>query len=53
MENQNEKNHGQNAIFSPPGNWTPVSHVTGGDIYHYTIEDELTFFEKFYKSGIV
>ncbi len=25
--------------FSPTGNWTPVSRVTGGDTDHYTIED--------------
>ena len=24
---------------SPTGNRTPVSRVTGGDTYHYTIED--------------
>ena len=26
---------------SPTGNRTPVSRVTGGDTYHYTIEDWL------------
>ena len=26
-------------IVSPTGNRTPVSRVTGGDTYHYTIED--------------
>ena len=26
---------------SPTGNWTPVSRVTGGDTYHYTIEDPI------------
>ena len=26
-------------FFSPSGNWTPVSRVTGGDTYHYTNED--------------
>ena len=25
--------------FSPAGNRTPVSRVTGGDTYHYTTED--------------
>ena len=25
--------------FSPSGNRTPVSRVTGGDTYHYTNED--------------
>ena len=24
-------------LFSPPGNWTPVYRVTGGDTSHYTI----------------
>ena len=28
---------------SPSGNRTPVSRVTGGDTYHYTTEDELTW----------
>ena len=27
--------------FSPTGNWTPVSRVTGGDTHHYTIEDDM------------
>ena len=27
--------------FSPTGNWTRVSRVTGGDTHHYTIEDLL------------
>ena len=26
-------------VFSPAGNRTPVSRVTGGDTYHYTTED--------------
>ena len=26
-------------VISPTGNRTPVSRVTGGDTYHYTIED--------------
>ena len=26
-------------VVSPTGNRTPVSRVTGGDTYHYTIED--------------
>ena len=26
-------------MFSPAGNRTPVSRVTGGDTYHYTTED--------------
>ena len=26
--------------ISPTGNRTPVSRVTGGDTYHYTIEDD-------------
>ena len=29
--------------FSPSGNWTPVSRVTGGDTYHYTNEDMLKY----------
>ena len=29
----------QSKKSSPTGNWTPVSRVTGGDTYHYTIED--------------
>ena len=28
-------------LASPTGNRTPVSRVTGGDTYHYTIEDWL------------
>lgn len=34
--------HDKNEIvksFSPAGNRTPVSRVTGGDTYHYTTED--------------
>ena len=27
------------SVISPTGNRTPVSRVTGGDTYHYTIED--------------
>ena len=27
--------------FSPAGNRTPVSRVTGGDTHHYTTEEEL------------
>ena len=27
-------------VISPTGNRTPVSRVTGGDTYHYTIEDD-------------
>ena len=27
--------------FSPSGNRTPVSRVTGGDTYHYTNEDDM------------
>ena len=27
-------------LVSPTGNRTPVSRVTGGDTYHYTIEDD-------------
>ena len=30
---------GKRKNISPTGNWTPVSRVTGGDTYHYTIED--------------
>ena len=34
------------ALLSPAGNWTPVSHVTGGDTDHYTTEElrKLRFF---------
>ena len=28
-------------VVSPTGNRTPVSRVTGGDTYHYTIEDHM------------
>ena len=28
----------QKLDLGPTGNWTPVSRVTGGDTYHYTIE---------------
>ena len=30
------------SVISPTGNRTPVSRVTGGDTYHYTIEDSRT-----------
>ena len=30
---------GSKNVISPTGNRTPVSRVTGGDTYHYTIED--------------
>ena len=36
----------QSKKSSPTGNWTPVSRVTGGDTYHYTIEDCHDFFWK-------
>ena len=28
-------------VFSPAGNLTRVSHVTGADTYHYTTEDDV------------
>ena len=34
----NEK-FNEKKFISPTGNRTPVSRVTGGDTYHYTIED--------------
>ena len=33
------KNDEKYFVVSPTGNRTPVSRVTGGDTYHYTIED--------------
>ena len=33
------QNRWQKKLFSPAGNWTPVSRVTGGDTDHYTNED--------------
>ena len=30
-------------ISSPAGNRTPVSRVTGGDTYHYTTEDTVSW----------
>ena len=38
MKFRNEKKKN----FSPAGNRTPVSRVTGGDTHHYTTEDEMT-----------
>ena len=35
--------------ISPTGNRTPVSRVTGGDTYHYTIEDLLNIFWNAYQ----
>ncbi len=32
---------------SPTGNRTPVSRVTGGDTYHYTIEDWMVVWSVF------
>ena len=35
-----EENYGRKKKkFSPAGNRTPVSRVTGGDTHHYTTED--------------
>ena len=33
--------------YSPAGNWTPVSHVTGGDTNHYTTEDYVSYISFF------
>jgi hypothetical protein len=38
--------------FSPSGNWTPVSRVTGGDTHHYTNEELVCWtFEKTWSIG--
>ena len=38
--------------FSPSGNWTPVSRVTGGDTHHYTNEEKVgRTFEKTWSIG--
>ena len=34
--------------FSPSGNWTPVSRVTGGDTYHYTNEESYQIILHYY-----
>ena len=34
-----KKKRKKKKIFSPAGNRTPVSRVTGGDTHHYTTED--------------
>ena len=34
-----KKKKRKNVPFSPAGNRTPVSRVTGGDTHHYTTED--------------
>ena len=34
-----KKKEKKKKIFSPAGNRTPVSRVTGGDTHHYTTED--------------
>ena len=34
-----KKNETKKKKSSPTGNRTPVSRVTGGDTYHYTIEE--------------
>ena len=34
-----EDESGKKVVFSPSGNRTPVSRVTGGDTYHYTNEE--------------
>ena len=34
---------------SPPGNWTPVSRVTGGDTYLFTVKDQMIFCRVFFK----
>ena len=34
---------GRKKLFSPAGNWTPVSRVTGGDTDHYTTEDLMAY----------
>ena len=39
MKFRNEK---KKKKFSPAGNRTPVSRVTGGDTHHYTTEDSVT-----------
>ena len=41
-------NHGFLKKFSPTGNWTPVSRVTGGDTHHYTIEDVTLKYDIFF-----
>ena len=37
---------GSKNVISPTGNRTPVSRVTGGDTYHYTIEDNCAWLSK-------
>ena len=37
-------------VFSPAGNRTPVSRVTGGDTYHYTTEDVIVIVKFRYRS---
>ncbi len=38
-------------VFSPTGNRTPVSRVTGGDTNHYTIEDMCVLSQSFSEQG--
>ena len=36
----------QKLDLGPTGNWTPVSRVTGGDTYLYTVKDQNTSFHQ-------